>query len=378
MSQPALQVTALKKSFQRVAALQDITLSLAPGQVLALLGPSGCGKTTLLRCIAGLLEPDDGVVVIGGQQTNGAGKHLPPEARHLGMVFQDYALWPHMTVAENVAFPLEMRGVKKQERHSRVNWALETVGLSAFADRSPDTLSGGQQQRVALARAIVGQPKLLLMDEPLSNLDKGLRESLAMDIRRLINDLNLAAVFVTHDQHEAFALADQIAVMQDGQLQQITTPQELYDAPANPGIARFLDAGTLLNGIVNEQGIVLDDDQTLLPLQATNGYTGPVTLLLPRKALTLNEQPDYLPLAATLSSLIFQGEHYSLRAELSTDVEVFLHSRQPRAIGQPITLYLDTDAIMAWTGTHAPLVLQPMRPQAVTTSRRAAAHTLNA
>ncbi|MFY0663121.1 MAG: ABC transporter ATP-binding protein [Natronospirillum sp.] len=375
MNSSALTVKGLKKSFQHVSALSDISLTLEPGQVLALLGPSGCGKTTLLRCIAGLLEPDSGSIHIGDLHTNGAGKALPPEARHLGMVFQDYALWPHMTVAENVAFPLEMRNVAKAERRERVEWALQTVGLLAFADRSPDTLSGGQQQRVALARAIVGQPKLLLMDEPLSNLDKGLRESLAMDIRRLINDLNLAAVFVTHDQHEAFALADQIAVMQQGQLQQITTPQELYDAPANPGIARFLDAGTLLNGIADKDGIVLDDDQTRLPLVAENGYAGPVTLLLPRKALTLNEHHDYLALEATLSSIIFQGEHYSLRAELSPEVEVLLHSRQPRAIGQAITLYLDPGALLAWTGEQAPLALSSPRPVSASAPLRTVAHS---
>lgn len=199
-----------------MTALSSIDFSLQKGEILALLGPSGCGKTTLLRCIAGLLEPSAGRILIDGDVVVDERFSAVPEKRRLGMVFQDYALWPHMTVAENIAFPLSMRGMAKSERREKVAWALQVVGLEHLADRSPDTLSGGQQQRIALARAIVAKPRLLLMDEPLSNLDQGLRDSLAIEIRSLIKQLNLTAVFVTHDQHEAFAMADQVAILQQG------------------------------------------------------------------------------------------------------------------------------------------------------------------
>ncbi|WP_116303237.1 ABC transporter ATP-binding protein [Alkalilimnicola ehrlichii] len=209
-----LHIRGLTKTFGDAAALVELDVSVPQGQVLALLGASGCGKTTLLRCIAGLMAPDAGEILIQGQVVADRNRCLPPERRKLGMVFQDYALWPHMTIGENLAFPLHMQGLGRSERSRRIQWALELVGLGGMAGRSPDTLSGGQQQRVALARAVVGQPRLLLMDEPLSNLDKSLREQLALEIRTLIDELGLTAVFVTHDQQEAYALADRVAVMQ--------------------------------------------------------------------------------------------------------------------------------------------------------------------
>ncbi|MNR82243.1 Spermidine/putrescine import ATP-binding protein PotA [compost metagenome] len=229
--------------------LDRIDIHLEPGQVLALLGPSGCGKTTLLKLLAGLLPvaPGHGRIRFGDTLVAGDGHFVPPEARGLGMVFQDYALWPHMSVGKNVGFALEMRGMSRQQRDPRVARALEIVGLKNYQDRHPSSLSGGQQQRVALARAIAAEPQVLLFDEPLSNLDRDLRESLCHEIGSLLRSMGTTAVYVTHDQEEAFALADVVAVMQGGRIRQLATPDTLVTEPANTLIAEFLKLGTLLH-----------------------------------------------------------------------------------------------------------------------------------
>ncbi len=342
-----LLIEDLHKSFAEIRALDGVSLSLEPGRVLALLGPSGCGKTTLLRCIAGLMTPDSGRITIGGMVMNEGRQSRPPEARELGMVFQDYALWPHMTVAENVGFPLAMRRYSRGERNERVHWALETVGLNNFVDRAPETLSGGQQQRVALARAIVSRPRLLLMDEPLSNLDKGLRESLALDIRRLINQLNLSAVFVTHDQHEAFALADEVAILQNGQLKQVATPKTLYDSPANPGIADFLDAGVLIRGRFTSDAFIADRDDLTLPFRAKPRYSGAGTLLLPRRAMQLTHAGRPTT-KGRIQAVLFQGEHYAVRLQLGHETAITLHSQDAPVVDSEIGIHIEDTAIRAW------------------------------
>ena len=230
--------------------LDRVSLDIAPGEFLAVLGPSGCGKTTLLRLIAGLLAPDRGSVTIGGETVcDGAhGLFVPAERRRLGMVFQDYALWPHMRVRENVAFPLESRHVPKGEAVRLVTAALTRVGLGALAERFPAELSGGQQQRVALARAIAGSPRVLLFDEPLSNLDTALRDSLGHEIARLTRELGLTALYVTHDQSEALGLADRVAVMRAGRVVQLNSPERLFRDPEDPWTAEFLRAGSLVPG----------------------------------------------------------------------------------------------------------------------------------
>ncbi|WP_241075305.1 ABC transporter ATP-binding protein [Achromobacter insuavis] len=214
----AIAVRGLRHAFNGHTVLDGVDLDVPAGTVLALLGPSGCGKSTLLKSLAGLLRPQAGSIAFGDAVVCDARRHEPPEHRSLGMVFQDYALWPHMSVAGNVAFPLEMRGVARRERPTRVREALALVGLGEHAARRPSELSGGQQQRVALARAIVARPRVLLFDEPLSNLDRALRESLCVEIGALLRRLGTTAVYVTHDHEEAHALAHTIARMANGRI----------------------------------------------------------------------------------------------------------------------------------------------------------------
>jgi iron(III) transport system ATP-binding protein len=216
-----IAIRGLSHAFHGQTVLNDINLDVPAGTVLALLGPSGCGKSTLLKALAGLLQPQSGSISFGDQCVHTEGASVPSERRNLGMVFQDYALWPHMTIEKNVAFPLQMRNVHRYEQQERVAEALHMVGLGAFGKRRPAELSGGQQQRVALARAIVARPNVLLFDEPLSNLDRTLRESLCEEIGALLNSLGTTAVYVTHDHSEAHALAHTIAHMEAGKIREL-------------------------------------------------------------------------------------------------------------------------------------------------------------
>ncbi|TVQ69511.1 MAG: ABC transporter ATP-binding protein [Oceanospirillales bacterium] len=352
---PALQVQKLSKIFNDNAALSNIDFSLNKGEILALLGPSGCGKTTLLRCIAGLHAPTAGTIAIDGEKVVDGSFNAVPEKRRLGMVFQDYALWPHMTVSENVAFPLQMQGVEKIQRKDKVAWALGVVGLEHLADRSPDTLSGGQQQRIALARAIVAEPRLLLMDEPLSNLDKGLRDSLALEIRSLIKRLNLTAVFVTHDQHEAFAMADKVAVLQQGRLQQFDSAEVLYRTPANPEVAKFLDAGIQLQAELTHQHLTIEGN-LFPPLNyiASDRYQGKVSLLLPRSSFSISGEKGSLLKQPTL---IFAGENYQLSGTIGDEVPIRLSLKAPVDISQPVYLTLDAQTLHAWSDQDIPITL---------------------
>ena len=230
--------------------LRDIDLDIEPGEFFAFLGPSGSGKSTLLRLIAGFGPTPGGTVTIDGEDVTS----LPPWKRNVGMVFQNYALWPHMTVRRNVAFGLEERKLQKAEIRDRVDAALDVVGLRKYADRRPAQLSGGQQQRVALARTIIIEPRVLLLDEPLSNLDANLRIRMRREIRELQQRLGITTIFVTHDQEEANTIADRMAVLNDGILQQVGSPIELYDDPANRFVARFLGTANLLEGEIRERG----------------------------------------------------------------------------------------------------------------------------
>lgn len=245
----AVRVEGISKHYGAVQALDNVSLEVAPGEFLALLGPSGSGKTTLLMTIAGFESPTAGHIQIDGQEVT----VTPPNMRNLGMVFQRYALFPHMTLRENVGFPLRMRNVKKADRDGRADSVLATVGLEGYGARMPSQLSGGQQQRVALARAIVYRPPVLLMDEPLSALDRHLREQMRLEIKHLQKTLGITVILVTHDQEEALVMADRIAVMNKGRLVQVGRPKDLYERPANEFVAGFLGETNFIDGDIVEK-----------------------------------------------------------------------------------------------------------------------------
>ena len=247
-----LTLDRVSKHYGATRALDEVSVNVARGEFLTLLGPSGSGKTTMLMAIAGFVAPTGGRILLNGQPI----QHLPPEKRNFGMVFQGYALFPHLTVARNIAFPLEVRGAAKSEIDSKVGDALGLVQLGALADRLPRQLSGGQQQRVALARAIVFNPRLLLLDEPFGALDRKLRETMQLEVRRLQRRLQLTTIFITHDQEEALVLSDRIAVMNQGAIQQIAGTTEIYERPATGFVADFVGESNILRGTVRDAGTV--------------------------------------------------------------------------------------------------------------------------
>ncbi|KUO17170.1 ABC transporter ATP-binding protein [Streptomyces dysideae] len=262
---PEVTVKNLAKTFGDNSVLRDVTFTIQDGEFFTLLGASGCGKSTTLNCIAGLEQPTEGSISVGGKPfvDAGAGVFLPPEERNLGMVFQSYALWPHMTIAKNLALPLNIRKVSKDKQKTLIHDALDKVGLADLSGRYPHQLSGGQQQRVALARALVYSPTVLLLDEPLSNLDAKLREQARAWLKRLQEELGITTVYVTHDQEEALALSDRIAVMEGGNMIQIGTPHEIYERPAAPAVAAFVGRCNFFTGRVigqdgNRYRILLD------------------------------------------------------------------------------------------------------------------------
>jgi iron(III) transport system ATP-binding protein len=245
---PDIELTQLSKRFGGQTAVEHVDLAAAEGELLTLLGPSGCGKTTTLRMVAGLEEPDTGTIRIGTRTVFHAvkGTNVPPETRGLGMVFQSYAIWPHMSVAENVAYPLRMRRVPRAQRTDMVRQVLDLVGLAGLEDKPATKLSGGQQQRVALARALVFEPEVLLLDEPLSNLDAKLREQMRFELRIMQRRIGLTALYVTHDQDEALTLSDRLVVMNAGVIEQIGTPEEIYERPATRFVAAFIGKANMI------------------------------------------------------------------------------------------------------------------------------------
>lgn len=252
----ALKLESLAKRYGELRAVDDVSLDVRPGEFLTLLGPSGSGKTTTLKIVAGFSTPDSGRVILDGQDLT----HVPPHKRDVGMVFQNYALFPHMTAGQNIAFPLEMRRVPRAEARRRADAALEKMHLDGLRSRYPRELSGGQQQRVAVARAIVFEPRLLLMDEPLGALDKKLRESLQIELMHLSRELAVTVLYVTHDQDEALVMSDRIAIYRDGRIQQLGTGEELYERPVSRFVAEFVGESNLFAGRIAAGGPLVEHE----------------------------------------------------------------------------------------------------------------------
>jgi len=266
MTDPLVSIRGLGASYGSVRALDDVSLDIGDKEFFALLGPSGCGKTTLLRSLAGFESPSDGTVSLAGEDLLA----IPAHKRPVNMMFQSYALFPHMTVAKNIAYGPDQAGMSSSEKAQRVDEVLEVVGLTGLAKRRPSQLSGGQRQRVALARAIVNRPQLLLLDEPLSALDRNIRSQMQLELKRLQHEVGIAFVMVTHDQEEALSMADRVAVMDQGRVQQVATPAEMYQRPANRFVAEFIGQSNLFEGEQTSGGLAVDG--TVLPGHGTGTY----------------------------------------------------------------------------------------------------------
>ena len=280
---PAIECRGLYETYGDSVALDDFDLVVEDGAIVSLLGPSGCGKTSALRAIAGFEPPDAGTVAIGGRTVFADGVDVPPEKRRVGMVFQEYALFPHMTVAENVGY-----GVTEEDRAARVAEILELVGLTGMDDRLPSELSGGEQQRVALARALAPRPDVVLLDEPFSNLDAPQRDRMRREVRRILRDAGATAVFVTHDQAEALAIADTVAVMRDGHVVQVGSPLEVYQSPADPWVASFLGESITIDGVAADGSVKTE----LGSFPAGGTADGPAQVVIRPEWITPTPAPD--------------------------------------------------------------------------------------
>lgn len=308
----AIRLDRLTRTFGSTIALDAVSLDLQPGSFTALLGPSGCGKTTLLRLIAGFETPSEGSIYFGDRMMAGNGVLVPPEHRGIGIVFQSYALWPHLDVAGNVGYPLKMRGTERGDLGRQIDDVLEIVGLSGFGARRIDELSGGQRQRVALARCLVGNNGIILFDEPLANLDMHLRATMVDVFRDIHQRTKATIVYVTHDQAEALALADKVAVMERGRVLQHAAPAAVYHEPADVAVARFVGRGSLVQAVAEASGGVSVAGQSFAA-RSKNSLSGKLLVLLRPEALRLAD--DGLP--ATVVSSTYRGPVYELRLALA-------------------------------------------------------------
>ncbi|MCP5150956.1 MAG: ABC transporter ATP-binding protein [Ectothiorhodospiraceae bacterium] len=334
----SLTLTDLSKHFGPAAAVDRVSLEVADGEFLAVLGPSGCGKTTMLRLVAGFERASDGEVRIGGRLVSAPGLHVPPEERHVGIVFQTYALWPHMTVAGNVGYPLRVARVARSDREARVEAALATVGLAGLGGRRPAELSGGQRQRVALARCLVMEPRLVLLDEPLANLDVHLRAAMEDEFVRLHRATGATMLYITHDQAEAMALADRIAVMDGGRIVQVAAPRTLYREPATPMVAAFVGRGAVMPAEVLDAGngrcaVVLREARTTM--RCTAGQRpGQATVSLRPEWLGLDDTRGAAAdgLAGRVRRVVYRGRAYDVEVTLDgggVEQEVLLSVETP-------------------------------------------------
>lgn len=357
-----VSISRVTKRFDSVVAVDDVSLTIPSGRIVALLGPSGCGKTTLLRCVAGLEDPTDGEIAIDGRPVFARGYNVPPERRTIGMVFQSYALRPNMTVYRNVAYPLEIRKVPQGERHELVMGSLDLVGLGDFRDRYPGQLSGGQQQRVAVARAITARPSLLLLDEPLSNLDARIREHVRIELRELLTRVGITSIYVTHDQMEAMAVSDRIVVMSAGRVIQEGSAEQLYRRPKDRLVAGFLGvsnfvpvtvvgrpSGTEMVRTATEGGLVIH-------LQSDNGSEGDrmnstATLVIrPEDIRIRTDLPEpnggHNTWRARVRDRIYLGSRTEYRLEVGDVVLRAESLEHTAAAGTDVTVTIDPESII--------------------------------
>lgn len=339
MSEITLQ--NVTKRFEETTAVNDVSLTIDDGEVLGVVGPSGCGKTTLLRLAAGFETVSEGTVRFEGDDVT----HVPPERRNVGLVFQSYALFDNMSVFENVTFGPKMHGIDAHERQRRAHTLLEMLDIDELAERDPTTLSGGQQQRVGLARALAIEPRILLLDEPMTGLDARLKRDLRTEMRSLLDDLDVTTLYVTHDQEQAMAMCDRIAVMNDGRFEQIGTPEDVYERPANSFVADFIGTSNVLTGTVTDNRV----DLGFTTLRADGLSSGDVELAIRPDALQLGETDSghrENGLTATVTDVFYLGETIEMLTELSDGTELTVsvdrHSSLVE-VGDTVCLMIDPD-----------------------------------
>ncbi|MFZ4814297.1 MAG: ABC transporter ATP-binding protein [Phototrophicaceae bacterium] len=337
-SQPIISLQHILKRYDGVTAVRDVSLTVLAGERLVLLGPSGCGKTTLLRLIAGLERPDEGQITLNGALVAAPNVWIPPEVRRVAMVFQDYALFPHQTTEQNVMFG--MRTGNGHEKRTRADAMLARVGLGGYAGRYPHQLSGGQQQRVAVARALAAEPAVVLLDEPFSNLDAALRRDMREDIRSLLEDAHATAVFVTHDQEEALSLADRVAVMDAGRIEQIGTPAQIYLTPVNRAVATFVGEANFIPGHADGATVTT----ALGKFRLVRASSGAVDVLLRPEALTVTTLPNG---NATLTDIRFFGHYQRLQLRLDDDTPLTgrAWAHLPYTVGERVQVTVNGDVV---------------------------------
>ena len=347
-----VELRGLTKRFAALSVVDNVSLRIDHGQLVCLLGPSGCGKTTTLRLIAGFLEPSDGEIRVGDRLVSSRVRTLPPEQRKMSMIFQSYALWPHMTVTENIVYGLRLRRMDRDTIAKKLAAILATTKLEPLAQRYPGELSGGQQQRVALARALIVEPETLLLDEPLSNLDANLREEMRFEIRRLHDEYRYTTVYVTHDQSEAMTTADLIAVMNSGRIDQLGTPEEIYARPESEFVARFIGASNVIKGTARDENHVAFAGATLQVVGArlTAGQSAPVAIR--QHDIQLSTQAPASPqntIKAVVTRQVFLGANRDYMVEVSDGTALRVTTPTETAVekGSQVWLTLPPDRCRA-------------------------------
>ena len=335
MSNRLIDLQHITKIYDDNTVLDDLNLYIRENEFLTLLGPSGCGKTTTLRIIGGFEKPDNGCVLFNGKDIT----NMPPNKRQLNTVFQKYALFPHMTIAENIAFGLKIKGKTKSYIQDKIRYALKLVNLDGYENRMPDSLSGGQQQRIAIARAIVNEPKLLLLDEPLGALDLKLRQDMQYELIRLKNELGITFIYVTHDQEEALTMSDTIVVMNQGYIQQIGTPEDIYNEPENAFVADFIGDSNIFNAIMVRDKLVNIVGAEFPCVDTGFGTNKPVDAVIRPEDIDL-VKPEEGTLKGVVTHLIFKGVHHEMEV-LANNYEWLAHSTDMFPVGTEVGIHVD-------------------------------------